>query len=247
MKYLLLSLLCFASIGRADETPTNVSAAVVMQHLLAHRATKDFSLKARLFPERDRSVEVEMLVHNSVTETRTIYREGQTELLIVQPVTGGVRWFLRGTGELTGTNRLAKLAGSQFTLYDLGAPFLRWPDGKVVELGRVRGRDCHVVEIPGVAGEPYSKVKLWVDREFSALVRAELYDLDEGLARRMGITSFKRLGELWIPRVIEVGFVTPHQALPSEEKSRLEIYEGDYATRLPAELFEEVKFLNDHH
>ena len=81
-----------------------------------------------------------------------------------------------------------------------------------------------------------------MDQKYFALLRVEAYDPNEGLVRRMAITSFKRLGELWLPRGIEMAFVPPHQALPAEEKSRLEIYAGDYAAQLPADWFATDKF-----
>ena len=60
--------------------------------------------------------------------------------------------------------------------------------------------------------------------------------------RRFAITSFKRLGDVWIPRGLEAAFVPPGQSLPAQEKSRLEIYEGDYEALLPAEWFSTDRF-----
>jgi hypothetical protein len=56
------------------------------------------------------------------------------------------------------------------------------------------------------------------------------------------ITSFKRVGDLWIPRGIDCSFVPPSQSLPSAEKSRLEIYTGNYDAKLPAEAFDPSRF-----
>ena len=233
-QFLFLFLLLALAV-RAEEV------ADVIEHMLAHRAQQDFSLQARLEVTRDQTTNLTLLVHNTPTETRTIFRAGTTELLIVQPVTGTPRWFLRGAGELTGARRMGKLLGSEFTFYDLGMPFLRWPDAKLTGSARARGLDCFVLEMTAT-NQPYGRVKLWVDQKYFALLRVEAYDPNEGLVRRMAITSFKRLGELWLPRGIEMAFVPPHQALPAEEKSRLEIYAGDYAAQLPADWFATDKF-----
>ena len=233
-QFLFLFLLLALAV-RAEEV------ADVIEHMLAHRAQQDFSLQARLEVTRDQTTNLTLLVHNTPTETRTIFRAGTTELLIVQPVTGTPRWFLRGAGELTGAQRMGKLLGSEFTFYDLGMPFLRWPDAKLTGSARARGLDCFVLEMTAT-NQPYGRVKLWVDQKYFALLRVEAYDPNEGLVRRMAITSFKRLGELWLPRGIEMAFVPPHQALPAEEKSRLEIYAGDYAAQLPADWFATDKF-----
>ena len=228
-------LLLLGPVVRAEE------AVAVIQRMLAHRAQQDFSLQARLDVARGQSTNLTMLVRNTPDETRTIFRAGTTELLIVQPVAGAPRWFLRGAGELTGARLLEKWLGSEFTYYDLGMPFLRWPDAKLGGEGRVRGQECLLLEMTAT-NQPYGRVKLWVDQKYFALLRVEAFDQNEALVRRLAITSFKRLGELWIPRGLEMAYIPPHQALPAEEKSRLEIETGDYAAKLPAEWFAEKNY-----
>ena len=238
LRRLIFLLLLSGPVVHATEDATNV-----IQRMLAHRALQDFSLQARLDISRSQSTNLVMLVHNTTEETRTIFRAGTTELLIVQPVNGAPRWFLRGAGELTGARLMEKWLGSEFTFYDFGMPFLHWPGGKLLTgvEGRVRGQDCLVLELTAT-NQPYGRVRLWVDEKYFALLRAEAFDPNEALVRRLAITSFKRLGEIWSPRGIEMSFIPPHQALPAEEKSRLEIFTGDYSTKLPAEWFAEEKF-----
>ena len=235
-RYFFLLLTLTAAVCAEAEDATNV-----IQRMLAHRAQQDFSLQGRLDVTRDQSTNLTLLVHNTPTETRTIFRAGTTELLIVQPVTGMPRWFLRGTGELTGTRLMEKWLGSEFTFYDLGMPFLRWPDAKLTGEARARGQDCLMLELTAT-NQPYGRVKLWVEQRYFALLRAEVFDQNEALVRRLAITSFKRLGEVWIPRGIEMSFIPPHQSLPAEEKSRLEFYTGDYEAKLPSEWFAEENF-----
>lgn len=231
MRWLAILLLA-VGIARGE---TNVDARALLERVAAHRAIKDFSLKARLFVTPDRPVPVEVLVKNAVTETRTIYRAGTNDVLIVQPVNAEPRYFLRGAKSAD------KFFGSEFTYYDLGFPFLHWPEPKSIGEDRVRGRDCHVVEVRAT-GQPYARAKLWIDREYSALLRLEAFDEDGSPVKRIAITSFKRIGEIWIPRGIECASAPAHQALPAEERSRLEIYAGDYDAKLPAELFLETRF-----
>src|ERR1041384_3324617 len=92
----LLLLLVMTSIARADIGSTNVPADTILARVRANRPTKDFFLKARLFVTREQSVPLEVLVKNTATETRTIYHAGTNEVLIVQPVSGAPRYFLRG-------------------------------------------------------------------------------------------------------------------------------------------------------
>ena len=170
-----------------------------------------------------------------------MYRGGTMQLLVVQPMHGAPRYYLKGAGELTGARRTEKFLGSQFSYYDLGLPFLQWPHPQLQGEDRVLGRDCYLLETK-TSGEPYARAKLWIDREYGALLRAETFDENDLLVRRFAITSFKRIGEFWIPRGLEIGFVPKAQALPSVVKSRLEINEGNYDAQLPAEWFSPSSF-----
>lgn len=243
MKHFLFTALAilFSLPLWADTVQNKPDPKAILERVLASRPTKSFSLKARLFVGRAEPVPVEILVQNGAAETRTIYRGGQTEVLVIQPVHGAPRYYLRGVGELTGGQRMEKLLGSQFSYYDLGLPFLHWPNAKFLGEERVRAHDCFAIE--GVAeGEPYARVKMWIDKEYFALLRAEAFDANGDLIRRFAITSFKRIGDVWIPRGLEAAFVPPGQSLPSEEKSRLEVYEGNYDAALPAERFASDRF-----
>ena len=225
----------------ADSAPTNQSAQAILERVLSNRPQKDFSLKARLFVGTADPVPVEILVKNTAGEPRTLYRGGQTEALVVQPLHGEPKFYLRGAGELTGIQRTQKLLGSNFTYYDLGLAFLRWPHVKLLDEDRVRGRDCFAIESKA-DGEPYARVKLWIDKEYYALLRAAAFDTNDNLTRRFAVTSFKKIGDVWIPRGLEASMVPPAQSLPSQEKSRLEVYEGNYDTQLPAEWFATERF-----
>ncbi|HTS17305.1 MAG TPA: outer membrane lipoprotein-sorting protein [Verrucomicrobiae bacterium] len=230
------------SLALADSATTNQTAQAILERVLANRPQKDFSLKARLFVGDADPVPVEILVENTPGETRTLYRGSNTEALIVQPVHGEPRFYLRGVGELTGNQRTRSLLGSNFTYYDLGLAFLRWPNPKLLEgEDRVRGRDCFAIETRA-DGQPYARVKLWIDKEYYALLKAEAFDANDNLVRRFAVTSFKRIADVWVPRGMEAARVPPAQSLPSEEKSRLEVYEGDYGTHLPAEWFATERF-----
>src|SRR5436190_8532433 len=158
------------------------NAQTILDRVLENRAQKDFSLKARLFVTREQVVPVEVLVKNTAHETRTIYRAGTNEVLVVQPARG--------------VPRMETVFGSQFTVYDLSLPFLQWKDAKFLGDDRLRGRDCHVLEVKAT-GQPYARVKLWIDREYMALLRADAFDENNIPVKRLAVTSFKRIGEAW--------------------------------------------------
>jgi hypothetical protein len=236
----LLPVILLATLGagivRADTGDTNLTGSAILERVHANRALKDFSLKARLFVTRDEALPAEIFVSNTPEETRTIYQVGDMRLLVVQPVRGKPRFFLRGAGELAGCALTNRLAGSSFSFYDLGTPFLWWPAPKLTGEDRIRGRNCFLLETE-VAGQPYARAKMWIDREYFGLLRAEIFDESGRLVKRFAVTSFKRVGDAWIPRGLEMADLPAGQTLPAQEKSRLEVYEGEYDAKLPDDLF----------
>lgn len=231
-----------ATAVQADGVTSTNDARAILQRVIANRPTRDFVLKARLLPTRDASfIPLEILVKNTVADTRTIYRATGFSLLVVQPLQAEPRFYLGGTNELTGLRRTERLLGSHFTYYDLGVPFLRWPNEKFIGDDIMRGQECFVLET-AVTNAPYARVKMWIQKDYFALLRAEAFDDGGALIRRFAIASLKKIGDVWIPRGIEIADVPPGQALPAQEKSRLEIYDGDYDTKLPVEWFLPERF-----
>ena len=243
MTRLLAVLMLSLAAGKAFDGTAEIqpSAREILNQVLSNRPLKDFSLKGRLFVNREDELPVEIFVRNSPNETCTIFQATNTHLLVVQPLQGNPRLYLRGTGELVGTQRMGRLLGSSFSYYDLAAPYLHWSNAVLVGEERIRAQNCFVINSTAT-GEPYARVKLWIHKEYSALLRAEAYDANDNLIRRFAITSFKKIGDVWVPRGMEMSFVPAGQALPSQEKSRLQIDEGDYDAHLPVDLFLPEKF-----
>jgi hypothetical protein len=232
-----LSLLVAAlPVVRAED------AAAILQEVLQRRPTKDITLKGRLFITRDQFEPAEILVKNEPDQTRTIYRTGSMELLVVQPLTNAPRYYLKGKGELTGQARLGRLLDSQFVFYDLGLPFLHWPQAKLLGTETMRGRDCYLIEVSGPRDAPYSKVKLWIDKQYKGLLRAEACNENGDPVRRFSVTSFRKVDEIWVPSGLDSAYLPPGQALPAQERSRLEIREGNYDAQLPAAQFDPAGF-----
>ncbi len=133
--------------------------------------------------------------------------------------------------------------GSRFTPYDLGQPFLSWPGAERLEPRRQRGRTCEVVKVRNPDPEaPIAHVELWLDREYGAVLRADGFNEHGDRARQLAVTSFRRVDQVWIPRALSISFYPPGQALPAAEKSRLEIYDGDYEADLDPALFDPNRF-----
>jgi hypothetical protein len=215
----------------------------IMARVVENRPRKDVLLKGQLFPtRRGDPVPFEMLINAEESGTRTLIRAGKSEWLVLQPDNGNPRWFEKGTGELTGDQRTRDILGSHFSAYDLAVPYLRWTDCDYVMSEVIKGRNCHVIEVRNET-EPYRRAQLWIDSEMNGLLRAELYDPDGHMVKRFWVSSFRKLGEAWVPRGMDISWRPPGQSLPSEERSRLEVDDGKYDANLDDAQFDEKRFM----
>ena len=87
------------------------------------------------------------------------------------------------------------LAGSDFTLADLGLEFLHWPQQRQLK-GEMRlGQPCYVLESRDPEAEGITRVKSYIDKESNGLLIAEGYDAEGHLIKRFSLhgSSFKKV------------------------------------------------------
>lgn len=119
---------------------------------------------------------------------------------------------------------------SDVTWLDLTFSFLWWKGGKILDVEKVKGRECYIVEIPApkISGgsspkkkgaEFYSKVVLWIDKELHVLMQAEGYSSDDELMRKLWVRSFKKIDGRWMVKDLEI------QQFPDIHRTRLKVRE----------------------
>jgi len=104
---------------------------------------------------------------------------------------------------------------------DLALGFLWWTRGQTIGRQETRGRDCFVADYytPRPDRDQYSSVRLWIDQKVGMFLQAEAFDRAGTLARRVIIKSFKKIGEDWMVKDIEL------RSMPSGRKTFLRIDE----------------------
>lgn len=111
-----------------------------------------------------------------------------------------------------------RIEDTDITWLDLSLSFLRWPGGRTKGREEVRGRECCVVDIDAPKGTPgYSGVRLWIEPKIHILLRAESYDANVQLMRRLDVKSFKKINDRWFVGEIEL------QSLPSKHRTYLRV------------------------
>jgi len=91
---------------------------------------------------------------------------------------------------------LEPIAGSDFAVFDLLMPFTYWQRFDYEGRTKLRGRPVHVFYLypPKEDSEilrQVSKVRIYLDEEFSALNRVQVFDPDGELVRTMTIVAFR--------------------------------------------------------
>lgn len=89
-----------------------------------------------------------------------------------------------------------RIAGSDFTVFDLLMPFSFWQDFKYEGRTTMRSRPTHVFSLyppddDAALRERISRVRIFLDEEFNALNRVEIYDVEKELSKTIMVVAFK--------------------------------------------------------
>ncbi len=114
---------------------------------------------------------------------------------------------------------VANIGGTDISWMDLSLSFLWWPGAKTVGAEEVRGRTCYVMDVPAPADAfpGCTGVRLWIEPKINIMLRAEAYDAQNDLMRRMEVKSFKKINDRWVIKDIEL------TSLPSRHKTYLRV------------------------
>jgi hypothetical protein len=102
-------------------------------------------------------------------------------------------------GSVSGQGLAAPLAGSDFSLGDLGLDFLHWPAQRELK-GEMRlGEPCYVLESSNSMAGEIVRVKSDIDKEFLSPLIADGYDADGHLVKEFSLhgSSFKKVDGRW--------------------------------------------------
>ncbi len=184
-----------------------------------------------------RTHRVRILVHfagrrGSARYTIQDPRDGEVEKLRVNYFSDKASEYLygKGVGEADSEppDLFSAIQDTSISWLDLTLSFLWWRQERTVGMDTVKGRECYVIVVrpqsstgkkrPGRHSEnQYSEVKLWIDSKAHMVLRAEGYDHDDKLVRRLTIRSFKKIKDRWMIKEMEI------ESRPFTYKTRLRI------------------------
>lgn len=100
--------------------------------------------------------------------------------------------------------------GGLITYEDLALRFLYWKNSRLLASETVRSRDAWKIEIPAPrASSQYGVVRVWIDKESSALLRIEGYDTNGRLVKRFEVVSAQKIDGQWMLKQMRVERIDP--------------------------------------
>ncbi len=150
------------------------------------------------------------------------FGEDLEQLTIIRPSAGPCSWHYAKGYPLSAAplpDPRLTLQGTDLTWSDLSLSFLWWRGTRLTGTEKVLDRDCLVIEAPAPAGEqtPYALVRLWIDRQYLMLLRADGCGPDGIPIRRIAVKSIKKMGDDWMVKDLDV------TRLPSDLRTSLRI------------------------
>ena len=135
---------------------------------------------------------------------RTVYETGSGCLIVVHFTNGPNQYFEAQPGGLT--NALPSghadipLAGSDFSLADLGLDFLHWPKQEERK-GEMRlGQPCYVLDSsnPSAAGT-LTRVRSFIDKQSGGIILADAYDAAGRIVKEFSLhgSFFRKVRGQW--------------------------------------------------
>ena len=121
---------------------------------------------------------------------------------------GEVDWQLEEGGvirALDGRDFYECIPDTDVAWSDLALSFLWWRGGRTVGLGRVKGRDCYIVEFsPRSTKEAGGRIQVWIDMKMRVLLKMEEMNRDGQLVRSLSVKDFRRVSGVWMVKNLEI-------------------------------------------
>jgi hypothetical protein len=227
-KFPILCLLCLCGVhvslarSEADEMDAGQALAAKLRAEVPMENSQTRAVMKVETPSMTNDVPVlcEVKVLDGTWET--IYQTGGTarlgpeRLMIIHSTNGPNRYlYARASGpsaplpqakELAAADLSTPLAGSDFSLGDLGLEFLHWPQQRRLK-GEMRlGQSCYVLESRNPSGGPIVRIKSDIDEENGGLLVADAYDGAGRMVKEFSLhgSSFIKVHGQWRLEKMEI-------------------------------------------
>lgn len=150
-----------------------------------------------------------------------------------------------GPPEVVDSARMMEpILGSEFTLFELMAPYVYWPNFKYEGRTTFRGSPTHLFwmrppEADMLLREHVSGVRLYINDQFNVLVQTEIFDAAGEKAKTLYIVGFEKVDGQAIFKEMHV------RNEKTRDKTSMKIVEAEMGLSLPSSLFEAQSLMDD--
>jgi len=215
---LTLSFLMFGSLVIADSAPA--TAEEIMGRVRAAFPEGPLKLNAQMLTKTP-SGKIEAtylieIVYASTNETLSVSIKlsdafgTPLEKVTAENIGSGASQYRYFNGEELDPAQMppldSQIADTDFVWQDLALSFLWWPNGAIAGMDSLKGRQCHIVDIPApsTSDSRIRGTRLWIDAQMFVLLRAKFYDAENELSRRFDVKSFAKTDDLWMVKDIDI-------------------------------------------
>jgi len=233
---LLLSVATF--VFSADTIDPPPSADKLLQDVVTQLPSDPIIVSGNLLVRRRRGVPVanysfELKANWGAHPPRATYRIddnfGQTleQLTIIH---GPQKSYQYSIGNPLQPAKLANLSAqiqkTDLTWTDLTLSFLWWTGGEIIGEESIRTFDCYIIKVnaPENSDSTYSSVKIWISKKSHLMLKADGYNANNKLERRLWIKSCKKINEQWMIKDMEI------QQYPKQQITKLRVLNIDSTT-----------------
>lgn len=210
-----------------DETVESTMSLIAANGSVVTRKTKNFTL------ERAGNRDHQLIQFLEPADVR-----GTSLLTHQDPKGDDNQWLylpeLRRVKRISSTGKTGSFMGSEFTYEDIGGNTLE--KFKYVKLAdeNYKGKDCNVLEkTPTYANSGYTKIKMWISKDNSLVLRQDFFDRKNSLLKVMTFDGHQKYGATWRSQKISV------ENLQTKKKSVLDFTSRKMKSGLAADLFTE--------
>lgn len=139
---------------------------------------------------------------------------------------------------------LDPIAGSEFSLFDLMAPYVYWPRFRYEGRTTFRGSPTHLFWMYPPEGDELLKeqiggVRLYINDQFNVLTQTEIFDTNETKLKTIYIIGVDKVDGQTIFKELDV------RNEVTRDKTRLKILDASMGLELPASLFTAQSLMDD--
>ncbi len=116
------------------------------------------------------------------------------------------------------------IGSSDVTWNDLSLAFLWWTNGVITGRELFLERECLVLEF--MPPQAPQLTRIWIDEARLVLMKVEEYDAQRVLQRRIGVRSFKKIGDNWMIKDLDI------RRWPGEHRTLIRLNEASVITNL---------------